>query len=632
MNPRILLLEDSTSDAELCQREFARAGFQAQFRCVQTRMAFEGALAEFKPDLVLSDFNVPGFDGMAALAIALANQPETPFIFVSGTIGEDRAVEAMRSGATDYVLKDRLDRLVPVVIRAWKETKQRRAQQAVEKELQLTRLRLEAIIASLDDVVWSEAVSPSQTLYVSAATRDVYDRPCAEFYAAPELWMQIIHPSDRDTVEQLWQAAALGTLFQAEYRIVRPDGEVRWIHNRGTPVKSAEGVVVRIDGLARDVTERHVQQQKINRLSRIRAVLTSVNAAIVRIRDRQALFEEACRIAVEHGKFTMAWIGIAESDAQKVKPVAWHGCDAGYLAEVGHELSIRIEDPGAAARVLRQRSAVIVNDIAVDPRFVFKEAALDRGYRSCALLPLFVGDQPAAVLTMFASERDVFDQQELDLLNNLAGDISFAMAYIDQEQRLNFMAYHDSLTSLCNRTVLLDRLSQAMVHAQRRGGPVAVVFIDLDHFKAINDNLGHGAGDCLLKTTAQRLITCLRDEDTVARTGGDEFVVIMAHQADPPAVSVVVQRILHAVSQPMFYEGQEMRVTCSVGVSLFPKDGSETAVLLKHADAAMYRAKELGRNRFHFYDANSTRATGYSSAAIGMADGAGSADQIIGTN
>jgi diguanylate cyclase (GGDEF)-like protein len=632
MNPRILLLEDSTSDVELCQREFARAGFQAQFRCVQTRIAFEDAFAEFKPDLVLSDFNVPGFDGMAALAIALANQPETPFIFVSGTIGEDRAVEAMRSGATDYVLKDRLDRLVPVVIRAWKETKQRRAQQAVEKELQLTRLRLEAIIASLDDVVWSEAVSPSQTLYVSTATRDVYDRPCAEFYAAPELWMQIIHSSDRDTVKQLWQAAVRGALFQAEYRIVRPDGEVRWIHNRGTPVTNAEGVVVRIDGLARDVTERHAQQQKINRLSRIRAVLTSVNAAIVRIRDREALFEEACRIAVEDGKFTMAWIGIAESDAQKVKPVAWYGCDEGYLAEVGHELSIRIADPGAAARVLRQRSAVIVNDIAVDPRFVFKEAALDRGYRSCALLPLFVGDQPAAVLTMFASERDVFDQQELDLLNDLAGDISFAMAYIDQEQKLNFMAYHDSLTGLCNRTMLVDRLSQAMAHAQRRGGPVAAVFIDLDHFKPINDNLGHGAGDYLLKTTAQRLIACLRDEDTVARTGGDEFVVILAHQANPTAVSIVVQRILHAVSQPSFYEGQEMRVTCSVGVSLFPKDGSETAVLLKHADAAMYRAKELGRNRFHFYEGNSTRGTGISSAAIGIAAGAGSVDQIIGTN
>ncbi|MEO8629280.1 MAG: diguanylate cyclase, partial [Betaproteobacteria bacterium] len=474
-------------------------------------------------------------------------------------------------------------------------------QQKVEAELELMRQRLEAVISSLDDVVWSEAVSPGQTLYVSGATHSVYNRAPGDFYATADLWMQMIHPSDRHLVARRWEASAQGHAFEAEYRIVCPDGQIRWIHNRGTPVKNDKGSVARIDGLARDITERRAQQEKIQRLSRIREVLTSVNAAIVRIRDRQALFEEACRIAVEHGHFTMAWVGVAEANDDKVRPVAWHGRDDGYLAEVGHELSVRIEDPGAAARVLRQRSAVIVNDIALDARFVFKQAALNRGYRSCALLPLFVDDRPAGVLTIFAPERDVFDQQELDLLNGLAGDISFAMAYIAQEQKLCFMAYHDSLTGLCNRSVLVDRLSQAIAHARRVDGLVAVMFIDLDHFKPVNDKFGHDAGDALLKITAQRLAKCLRDEDTVARTGGDEFVVLMSHYAELSAVSCVVQRILDEVAGPIIYDGSEFRVTCTAGISLYPSDGYDTATLLKHADAAMYRAKELGRNGFQFY-------------------------------
>lgn len=196
MRPLVLLLEDSASDTELCQREFKRTGLDVDLRCVQARNSFETALRELQPDLILSDFNVPGFDGRDALEMALSMHPEIPFIFVSGTIGEDRAVEAMRCGATDYVLKHRLERLVPVVTRALKETTQRRAQRQIEKELQLTRHRLESIIASLDDIVWSEAVSPAQTLYISAASRDVYHIDPADFYVTPQLWRQIIHPSE----------------------------------------------------------------------------------------------------------------------------------------------------------------------------------------------------------------------------------------------------------------------------------------------------------------------------------------------------------------------------------------------------------------------------------------------------
>jgi diguanylate cyclase (GGDEF)-like protein len=598
---RILLLEDSAADAELCERELAQSSLNALYSRVETAAAFTQALQEFDPHIILSDLKLPGFNGMDALRLAREARPEVPFIFVSGTIGEDRAVEAMRQGATDYVLKDRLQRLGPVVNRALLEAKQRAARAAAERELDVVRQQLDTIISSLVDVVWSESVPDHQMLFVSAATEAIYQRPPADFYHAPDLWMQVVHPADRDEVLQRWQRTCEGALFDAEYRIMRPDGTTRWIHDRRTPVFDEHGAVTRIDGLARDVTQRRLQQDKLERLSRIREVLTSVTAAIVHVRTRQELFEEACRIAVEYGKFRMAWVGIAHPEKRTLQPVAWYGLDDGYLNEVGQQLSIAGNDPGAAVRVLTQRSAVIVNDIAQDDRFVFKQAALKRGYRACALLPLFLGDEPAGVLTLFSGEAGIFDQAELELLSDLAGDIGLAMAYINQGEKLTYLAYHDALTGLCNRSLLYDRLSREIAHAQRRGRTVSVVFIDLDRFKVVNDSLGHSAGDELLKTTATRLSACLREHDTVARTGGDEFVVILSQEHEADTISSAIDRIRTALVQPIPLEGQQVQVGCSIGVSVYPHDGRDTDTLLKNADAAMYRAKDLGRNNLQFY-------------------------------
>jgi diguanylate cyclase (GGDEF)-like protein len=598
---RILLLEDSPTDAAFCERELARAHIEPVLRRADTRQDFVQALDDFHPEIILSDFSIPGFDGMEALLLARVARPEIPFIFVSGTIGEERAVEALRQGATDYVLKDRLQRLAPAVTRALHESRERSARENAERELGIVREQLDTIISSLVDVVWSQSVSGKQLLFVNAATDAIYQRPPADFYATPELWIELIHAEDRDGVRARWQRALEGAPFDAEYRITRPDGEIRWVHNRGTPVLDAHGALSRIDGLARDVTQRHLQQEKIERLGRIREILTSVTAAIVHVRTRQELFAEACRIAVESGQFRMAWIGIAQPGAGKVQPVACYGVDDGYLDEVGQELSMAEQDPGTAGQVLSRRSAIIVNDIAADARFVFKQAALARGYRACALLPLFLADEPAGVLTLFSGEPGIFDQAELDLLSDLAKDIGLAMAYIDQGEKLNHLAYHDALTGLCNRTLLHDRLSREIAHAQRRGRPVSVVFIDLDRFKLVNDSLGHGAGDQLLKATAERLAGCLRDNDTVARTGGDEFVVILSHEHETEAISSAIERVRNVVSQPINIEGQDVQVGCSIGVSVFPQDGRDTETLLKNADAAMYRAKDLGRNNLQFY-------------------------------
>jgi len=166
---------------------------------------------------------------------------------------------------------------------------------------------------------------------------------------------------------------------------------------------------------------------------------------------------------------------------------------------------------------------------------------------------------------------------------------------------MEYKATHDALTGLPNRTLLQRNLSEALIRAQRRHRIVAVFFLDLDNFKKVNDSLGHDLGDHLLQEVSKRLISCLREDDTVSRQGGDEFVLVLADVAQSDDVTKLAQKVLHEMALPFEIRGYELFVTTSIGITLFPNDGDESATLLKNADAAMYRAKEQGKNNFEYY-------------------------------
>ncbi len=169
------------------------------------------------------------------------------------------------------------------------------------------------------------------------------------------------------------------------------------------------------------------------------------------------------------------------------------------------------------------------------------------------------------------------------------------------EERVRHLAHYDALTDLPNRTLFHDRLQQALIQAQREHDQVAVMFIDLDRFKVINDTLGHGVGDLLLQAVAQRLTGCIRQGDTVCRQGGDEFVILLPKISHAEDAALVAQKILDAVTQPFFLDKHELHISSSIGISFFPTDGVSLETLMKNADVAMYRAKELGRNNYQFY-------------------------------
>lgn len=169
------------------------------------------------------------------------------------------------------------------------------------------------------------------------------------------------------------------------------------------------------------------------------------------------------------------------------------------------------------------------------------------------------------------------------------------------EQKLADMATHDSLTGLPNRALLSDRLTMGLALSRRSGSRLAVLMLDLDKFKVINDTLGHAAGDQLLKCVGERLTGVTRKSDTVARIGGDEFVLVLPQISSPENAALLAQRILNSFREPFLFDGHEMNVTTSIGIAVYPEDGKEIDILLKNADNAMYLAKDQGRNTYKFH-------------------------------
>jgi len=186
---------------------------------------------------------------------------------------------------------------------------------------------------------------------------------------------------------------------------------------------------------------------------------------------------------------------------------------------------------------------------------------------------------------------------------DVIGQLAIARDITERKQsidRIEYLATRDALTDLPNRALLSDRLHQVLATAHRDGNSLAVMFIDLDRFKHINDTLGHHAGDMMLRETARRLILCLRENDTVARHGGDEFIVLLP-ESDGPAAALVAGKILGAITQPAQIDGHALTVQASIGIALYPENGTDAATLLRHADAAMYHAKDAGRNNYQFF-------------------------------
>ncbi|CAL61271.1 conserved hypothetical protein; putative PAS/PAC, EAL, GGDEF domains [Herminiimonas arsenicoxydans] len=367
----------------------------------------------------------------------------------------------------------------------------------------------------------------------------------------------ITHPDDREYVRTAVMQAVTGNRrFDVEYRIVRADGEVRWVWERGTNAMHDNKKWGVLEGFIQDITERKQADEALREAER----------------RYRSIFENAIE-GIYQSTPSNGYLAVNPALARM------YGYDTpqdliSMLRDIEHQLYV---DPQRRIEFMRQMAE---NGIVTN----FES----RIYKSNGDI-IWISENARAVhtstgeLLFFEGTVEAITERKL------------------HEAEIQFQATHDALTGLPNRTLLYDRMQQAVLHSARYGNLTAIAFLDLDQFKFINDSLGHQVGDELLKITAQRLTSCLRESDTVARQGGDEFVLLLTSQPSEESITHTMQRVLHEVAQPWMANGLEFRITCSVGVTLCPDDGRDAETLLKNADSAMYKAKELGRNNFQYF-------------------------------
>ena len=408
-----------------------------------------------------------------------------------------------------------------------------------------------------------------------------------------QAWLAIVAPADRARV-MAWLSAAgnEGARTEVNYRVRRSDGAIIELHEvlEPLPGQPDSDDKMRWFHTIQDVTEHKTQERKVARLSRVSAVLSGINSAIVRIHNRDALFQEACRIAVNQGAFGMAWVGVLDpdADAQDGQMAAWFSGhpDQGTPLLAG---ATGIDTPWRVAA--RERRPVICNDIRDDATLWLHGAQLS-AYRSVAAFPLMLESRAVAVIVLFADEIGIFDHNELKLLNELAGDLSFGLQFIAKEERLSYLAFHDVLTGLPNRMLLQDRVTQFLQGAKPDAGMTCVIMLDLDHFAQLNDALGRHAGDAVLTQVAQRLDASLTEPYSLARIAGDIFAIAipgLAQAAD--AATLLEQQIFSTFDSAFIIDGQALRITARAGLAVHPEDGHDAETLLKHAEVALKKAK-----------------------------------------
>lgn len=384
-------------------------------------------------------------------------------------------------------------------------------------------------------------------------------------------------------------------LFDLEELRISKSGAPKWLLTTKVPLRNDRNEVFGLVGISRDITDRKFADLLRDGQAQVLEMIAT-GAPLERV------LEDIARLVESLSQGIFCSVMLVDDTKSHLRCVAAPSLPAAFAK---HLDCVPVgEKAGSCGTAVYRREAVVVADIAHDPLWdECRHLPLAYGLRSCWSMPILSHQENAlGTFALYSGAPREPTRSELDLVRTVGRLADIAMQRKLAEERISFMAHHDSLTGLPNRTLLQERLPAALLEAERLGHRVSVVFIDLDNFKVVNDSLGHNAGDELLKAAAARMQKVVGPADMVVRLGGDEFVVVFTQQcADTAAILEKVRVIQNALAQSIEINGYDYRIACSIGIANYPNDGTNADTLIANADAAMYQAKESGRDRFKLY-------------------------------
>lgn len=420
-----------------------------------------------------------------------------------------------------------------------------------DRMLSQSESRYRDLVEGMPAISYAGALDGLTTTFISPQVEDILGVSPQEWIDDPGVFWELLHPDDRERVVlAIGRGMEIGACFTAEYRMLARDGRTVWFHEQARTVRDVDGTPLMRQGMMQDVTERHESE--------------------VALRQAAAVFRSTTE-------------GVMITDAE------------GNIVDVNEAFCGITGYPRGEAI---GRNPRFLQSGRHDPSFyqsLWTELYQAGAWRGEIWNRRKDGEVYPGWLTISTVRDDKGD------IGNYVGVISDISAIKRSQEQLDFLAHHDPLTRLPNRLLFNARLSHALERARRGDGQLAVLFLDLDQFKAINDSMGHAVGDQLLQEVAHRLQDQLREEDTLARIGGDEFLVVLERLGDRRDAGNVAHKLIECLATPFLLQDQDLYVSTSIGVSLYPGDGHDVDNLVKNADAAMYRAKDQGRNNYQFY-------------------------------
>ncbi|MFM2342180.1 MAG: hypothetical protein RLZZ592_1833 [Pseudomonadota bacterium] len=562
----LIYVEDNPLDADLTRRRLSRQAPGMQLELVGTlEQARQRLIESAAPcDVLLIDMNLPDGNGLELVAQVRRRRPEITVLLLTGCGDEEVAVRALRGGADDYIIKDTryLDTLAATI----------------ESARQRHRARPGARAAPL-----------LRVLYADACTSDVERLRRHLRQQAPHIALDVADHG-QDLLAALDRAD--GSMIDAVLiDSLLPGASTTELLHEIRSHRRLDLPVVIISGQGDEEAAAHTlrlgaHDYLVKRDLTLPRLLVSLESACLRVqleRQRQALAESEGRLR-ELASTIDDVVWLLDPVAQRLLYVSpaidriW-GLSAAAL-QADWQVWLRRIHPEDRRRTLRDLRSAPADRDAGELRFRVVKPSGE--VRHVQLRSFAVQDEHGRTVRHAGIAQDVTEQHL-------------------QEMRIQHMAYHDALTGLPNRSLVLDRLEQGLRMAGTHDRLLAVLFLDLDRFKTINDTLGHLAGDELLRQVARRLRQRLPPEVTLARLGGDEFLVLMEDLDDPAQAARLAEAIAGELDAPFLIGGQDLHVSASIGVSLYPRDGTDEQTLLRYADTALYKAKSAGRNTYRFF-------------------------------